>query len=260
LIRPSSSVQRLLQPLRVRHDRFGMRVLRREIGDHLGVGAVAHPEVVVVERASVDRRRVRDLLRHGGRGLLVGAGHRLRVTRGCPRDRGRPAEWSIAGTSRPWTRPSRFHPDGPLHHLDVPVAPLLDALVEVHQPLAELGVLRIPAIDVDQDRLQLGRRLDGGGHIASARRVGIGYPSPARYSMNGVPQRGLRPATLERRPRAGPLAKAVDGRPRLEPQDELELAELVRLEPAGRLEPVPEAQKLERRHRLQNVELRHHHL
>ena len=43
-------------------------------------------------------------------------------------------------------------------------------------------------------------------------------------------------------------------------EHELELAELVRLEPAGGLEPFPEGLELERRHGLEDVQLRDEHL
>src|SRR6188472_1997363 len=46
----------------------------------------------------------------------------------------------------------------------------------------------------------------------------------------------------------------------LRPQDELYLPELIGLETAGRLEASAERQELERRHRLEDVELRHQHL
>src|SRR5256886_7171869 len=46
----------------------------------------------------------------------------------------------------------------------------------------------------------------------------------------------------------------------LRAEDEFELPELERLEPAPGLEPVAERQELERRHGLEDVDLCHHHL
>src|SRR5688572_29817689 len=45
--------------------------------------------------------------------------------------------------------------DGALHHLHVTVAPLLKALVEIDQPLAQLRVLRVRSVDADQHLLDL---------------------------------------------------------------------------------------------------------
>src|SRR5437762_9311204 len=63
--------------------------------------------------------------------------------------------------------------DRPLDHLHVAVAPLLDALVEIDEALAELRVLGIAAIHLDENPLDLGRRLDGRGHVA--REMGLGH-------------------------------------------------------------------------------------
>ena len=52
----------LLQALRWRHHLVGVGILGLEIFDDLGIGFLAEPEVIVVERASVDRRFVRYFL------------------------------------------------------------------------------------------------------------------------------------------------------------------------------------------------------
>ena len=57
-----------------------------------------------------------------------------------------------------------------------------------------------------------------------------------------------------------PSGKRAIAASRLRAEQELDLAELVRLKPARRLEPGAEGQELERRHRLEDVELRDHHL
>src|SRR5690606_32883796 len=65
----------------------------------------------------------------------------------------------------------RLRADGPLDHLYVTIAPLLDALVEVDHPLANLADRRIVPVDVDQDSLELRRRLDRLRHIALQERL-----------------------------------------------------------------------------------------
>ena len=59
---------------------------------------------------------------------------------------------------------------------------------------------------------------------------------------------------------AAALRKSLQGLARLQAEHELELPELIRLKPARRLEARPERLELERRHRLENVELRDQHL
>src|SRR4051812_48942021 len=74
-----------------------------------------------------------------------------------------------------------------------------------------------------------------------------------------VPQRRRFVAARERIVRAAALRKSCDGRLVFGAEQELYLAELVRLEPARRFEPRAKAEKLERRHRFEDVELRDHH-
>src|SRR5262245_32131254 len=47
---------------------------------------------------------------------------------------------------------------------------------------------------------------------------------------------------------------------RLQAEHELDLAELIRLKTASRLEPLAECQEFERRHRLEDIQLRDHDL
>ena len=65
-------------------------------------------------------------------------------------------------------RPARARPaaDGPLHHPDVVIAPLRETLVEIHEPLADLGVLHVATVDVEEDLLNLGRGLQRPGVVA----------------------------------------------------------------------------------------------
>ena len=66
----------------------------------------------------------------------------------------------IGGTGR--SAGSRLDADRALDHLHVSIAPLLNALVQIDEPLANLGVLRIVAIHLNQHLLQLWRWLDFG--------------------------------------------------------------------------------------------------
>src|SRR5919106_199160 len=61
---------------------------------------------------------------------------------------------------------SFLHPNRPLHHLHVPVTPLLHPLIEVNEALAQLGAFWIAAIDLNQDLLDLLRRFDCDRHVA----------------------------------------------------------------------------------------------
>jgi hypothetical protein len=141
----------------------------------------------------------------------------------------------------------------------VPVAPLLDTLVQVHEALAELRVAGVVAVDADQQLLQARRGLDGRGRIAIELIGRHLVPLAGQVAEERVPQRGLGPAPLQRRT-AGALRRARNGPAVLDPQLELELAELVRLETAPLLEPLAKGHELERRHRLEDVELRDQHL
>jgi hypothetical protein len=74
-----------------------------------------------------------------------------------------------------------------------------------------------------------------------------------------VPQRRLPVALFEGRTGAAVLCKARHRGLALRAQHELDLPELVGLESAGGFEPRPERQELQRRHRLEDVELRDEH-
>src|SRR5262245_24777466 len=122
------------------------------------------------------------------------------------------------------------------------VTPLLNALIEIDEPLAQLGVLRILAIDLDEDLLHLDGRLDRRHDIAreQRRRHGVGFAR--QIAQERVPQGRLVIAPFERGPRAAAVREALKGLLRLHPEQELDLPELVRLETARRLEPLAEAE------------------
>src|SRR5256885_998333 len=75
-----------------------------------------------------------------------------------------------------------------------------------------------------------------------------------------LPQRRFAVPGLEPAPALASFGVARDGCGVLRAEDEFELPELERLEPAPGLEPVAERQELERRHGLEDVDLCHHHL
>src|SRR5215510_14727397 len=54
------------------------------------------------------------------------------------------------------TTSSWLHAYRPFDHLGVPVPPFLQALVKIHETLAELRVLRVAAVDVDENLLHFG--------------------------------------------------------------------------------------------------------
>src|SRR5690606_13070694 len=151
-------------------------------------------------------------------------------------------------------RAARARPraDRPLDHLHVSVAPLLDPLVEVDEVLAELSVLGISAIDLDQDLLHAVRRLDRRGHVPLELRGRDRVALAGQIAQERIPQRGRRPPLLERDARAGTLVEAIDPRAALPAEDELEGAELIGLEAARAVEALPEGEELDRRHRLQD--------
>src|SRR5262245_70394 len=146
-----------------------------------------------------------------------------------------------------------------LDHLHVTVAPLLHPLVEVDEPFAQLGVLAVLSIELDQNPLDLRRRLDHRRHVAIQVGVGHGVAFPCEVAKERIPKRRLAVAALERDTRAAAFWKPLDRRPRLDAEHEFDLPELIRLKPARRVEPLAEAEELERRHCLENVELRDHH-
>ena len=106
--------------------------------------------------------------------------------------------------------------DSPFNHLHVPIPPLLDAVVEVDEPLAELGILRVAAVHLDEDvldlrRLVVVRQQDGVAFFWIEERVD-GRPaalSPiARFALDGDPLRNFAEAAAKiRRGRSDGIAR-----------------------------------------------------
>jgi diguanylate cyclase (GGDEF)-like protein len=155
------------------------------------------------------------------------------------------------------TRPAA---DRPLHHLDVVVAPLLHALVQVDQQLAHRGGVGVVVVDPLQRLLHRVGGLERRGDVALADLGGHVVALPGQVAGEGVEHR---------RPRHGrgdalPLGRGQRGRREHlgvpAAQHRFQLAELRRLEPAGGAEPVAEPGELGRRHGLEHVQLGHHDL
>ena len=150
--------------------------------------------------------------------------------------------------------------DGPLHHLDVVIAPFLHALVQVDQQLAHRRRVGVVVVDLLQRLLHRVRGLqrrrdvapgDLGGHVVAL----PGQVAGERVEDRRARHRGrdalpLGPGQRRRRQHLGVPAA----------EHRLELAELRRLEPAGGAEPVAEPGELGGRHGLEHVELGDHDL
>src|SRR5690606_24012190 len=143
-----------------------------------------------------------------------------------------------------------LRPDGALDHLHVTVPPLLHALVQVDEPLAHAGDRRVVAVDVDQDALDLGRRLDGPRDVALELRPRHVVAAAREVMEERIPDRGATVPRLQEPARRALLRVVSDRALVLLPERELERAELEGLEPAAGLEAVAEREELERRHGL----------
>src|SRR5439155_17991512 len=155
---------------------------------------------------------------------------------------------------------SLLRPDRALHHLHVPVAPLLDSLVQIDQPLAKGGQHGIAAVDVDEDRPERGHGFGGAGHVAGKKIGRHGMALCREKTEERVPQRWLPKPPLQT---AAGLAMGWITRERLgifRAEHEFELPELKGLKSAPRLEPRAEGEEFERRHRLEDVDLGYHDL
>ena len=140
------------------------------------------------------------------------------------------------------------------------VAPLLDALVQIHQPLAEGRQDRVPAVDLDEHGMERGHGRRRLGHVPLERLARHRMPLGFEKSEERVPERGLRHPPLQRASLRGSSLVALQRGLVLGAEHEFQLPELRRLEAAPRLQPRPEGEKFQRRHGLEHVDLGHHHL
>jgi hypothetical protein len=139
----------------------------------------------------------------------------------------------------------------------VPVAPLLQALVDVDQPLGDLRRALVVAVDGEQHLLDLGRGLERLGDVAAERVGRHGVALGRQVAEVRVEDRG--PALRRGDPLPGRAAgRVLRQHPGVAPaQHGLQLPELGRLEAARRRQPPPEPEELAGRHGLQHVDLRH---
>ena len=149
--------------------------------------------------------------------------------------------------------------DRPLDHLHVAIAPLLNPFVEVDEALADLRQVGARAVDLDQ--LLPGAPASPGWAASDRARAAPRHVVTVTHEEpdEGVPQARLGEPRGE--PSGGRSAVVMGDHPGAAPAEhELELAELRRLETGGGVEPGAEREEGDRRHRLENVDLRHLHL
>ena len=136
--------------------------------------------------------------------------------------------------------------DRPLDHLHVAVAPLLEALVEVDEALADLGRAAVGDVHGEQHVVELRGAAGGDGDVALEHRRRHGEAVAGEVAQERVVQRavGAWPPRAGGG-RAGIGVRRQDGRVASTEHD-LELAELGRLEAARGVEPAAEAGELAR--------------
>ena len=187
------------------------------------------------------------------------SGPRTTDSPGSPTDPGRPAAPSVVRRySAPAEPPVPGFADRALHHLDVPIR---------HSCMPSS---RSTSRSQSSAFFGSGGRSRSGGAASrrtarSARHVarqliGRHRVALARQYRGTRPRASARRRLLERGARAAARAEPLDRAARLPAEHELELPKLIRLEAARCLKPVSKRQELERRHRLEDVHLRHEHL
>src|SRR5881396_2073851 len=148
------------------------------------------------------------------------------------------------GTARPL-----FRADGALDHLHVPIAPLHEPLIEIHKPLGDLRDGRVLLVNLHENALHLGRRLVDLGVVTVQQGFRYSVFVDREIMKEGIPHRRLLESVLHS------LSAEISRGQSLLAQNELDFPELVRLKAAARLEPVAKGEKIERRDRLEYVNL-----
>src|SRR5262249_4840058 len=97
-------------------------------------------------------------------------------------------------------------------------------------------------------------------NVALEKRLRHGISRSPEELKEGVPERGLGEAPLERVARVAPRGVTRQSSGLFHSQHVLQLAKLIRLETTPRLEAFAEREEFEGRHRLEHVDLRDHHL
>jgi hypothetical protein len=136
----------------------------------------------------------------------------------------------------------------------------LEALVEIDESLAELGGHRFRSIDLDENRLHRFVGRDDGRHVA--RELCVGHRAAFAFQMakKRVPHGGLAQALFELVSFGRADVVTLEHLGVLRTDQKFELAKLIRLQSARRIEAMAKREKLERRHRFEYVDLRDHHL
>ena len=142
----------------------------------------------------------------------------------------------------------------------MPVAPLLEALVDVDHPLADHGRLAVVTVRREDGRVNPGRLLHRQAHVALEPFAGNVVASPGQVGHEGVVERGTLERGLDAAEVVAALLVSAEHGTVSPPEHGLELPELPGLEAARRLEPVAEAEELRGLERLDDVELRHDEL
>src|SRR5207249_10936435 len=116
--------------------------------------------------------------------------------------------------------------------------PLHESFIQIHQTLAQLAQNGISAIDLDQNRPERGGRLDWPGdiplQIGRRHRDAVGR----QIVKKGVPERFASQPPFQAQTCLAPRWVAIERLGVFAAEDELELAELVRLESTPGLKPV----------------------
>src|SRR5438034_10423076 len=107
------------------------------------------------------------------------------------------------------------------------IAPLLDALVQINETLAELCVLDIAMIHLDENLLDLGRGL----HQRDRLRLEMGLrhvvPLARKIAKKGVPERRLAISAFQRGARAPSFRHTLNRLLRFQTEKKLDLAKLI---------------------------------
>src|SRR5262245_5696600 len=137
----------------------------------------------------------------------------------------------------------RLGPDRPLDHPDMAVPPFGEALVQIHEALADLGGFRVAAVHVEQNVLNRGSPLNRRGHVAHQVRGRHRISFPRQITQESIPERRLPVPPLERGARGAPLRKAIEYNRVLGAEHEFDLPELAGLKAARGLEARSKRQK-----------------
>src|SRR3954452_23664635 len=135
--------------------------------------------------------------------------------------------------------------DRALDHLHVTIAPLLDPFVQVDEALAQLRVLCVTAVEVDEDLLDLRRWFHRCGRVGGEQRWRDRIPFTREIVEERVPQRRRAVPAFQRRASAAAVGKTVNRLLGFDAKQEFDLTELIGLEAAGRIEPLTETEEFE---------------